>query len=125
MALVPAILLAGILVLLVPGVQQVLLAAFKQRQALIFVIPVLLSAVFLAAAARLDSFNAPLGALILTYTFLPVICAYLARRSAPPAWLDFVIIALLWFPLEFSAGQQWVPKPARNALHLAAYGVSI
>ena len=39
--------------------------------------------------------------------------------------MDFAIIALLWFPLEFSVGQQWVPIPAQSQLHLAAYGVSI
>jgi uncharacterized protein len=39
--------------------------------------------------------------------------------------MDFLIIALLWFPLEFSVGQRWVPKPAQSILHLTAYGVSI
>jgi hypothetical protein len=39
--------------------------------------------------------------------------------------MDFLIIALLWFPLEFSVGHQWVPQQARSTLHLAAYGVSI
>ena len=51
--------------------------------------------------------------------------AYLARGTPPPTWLDFLIIALLWFPLEFSVGHQWIPKPAQSTLHLAAYGVSI
>ena len=81
---------------------------------------------FLAAAVQFDAFSLPLAGLILAYTFLPVACAYLARHSAPPTWLDFVVIALLWFPLEFSLGQQWVPKPARNALCIwRRYGVSI
>jgi hypothetical protein len=39
--------------------------------------------------------------------------------------MDFVIIALLWFPLEFSVGHQFIPKQAQNSLHLAAYGISI
>ncbi len=125
MYLVPAILLAAILALLAPGVQRILENALKQRPALLFAIPAVLSAVFLAAAVQFDAFNLPLAGLILAYTFLPVACAYLARHSAPPAWMDFVVIGLLWFPLEFSLGQQWVPKPARNALHLAGYGVSI
>ena len=81
-------------------------------------IPALLSAVFLADAAQLDAFSIPLACLILGYTFLPAICAYLG-------WPDFVIIALLWFPLEFSAGGRWIPKQAQAPLHLAAYGVSI
>jgi membrane protease YdiL (CAAX protease family) len=125
MILVPAILLAGILILLFPGVQRFLQEALEQRPALLFAIPVLLSAVFLAAAAQLNAFSLPLAGLIVVYTLLPVICAFSARRSPAPACLDFVAIGLLWLPLEFSAGQQWVPRPARGALHLAAYGISI
>jgi uncharacterized protein len=118
-------LLAAILALLAPDVQRVCRTALKQRPALLFLVPALLSAVLLAAATQLGTFNFPLAGLILSYTFLPVTCAYLVRETGAPSWLDFVIIALLWFPLEFSAGQQWVSKPARGPLHLAAYGVSI
>lgn len=120
-----AIFLLTILALLAPGIQQSLQGTLKRRPALLFVTPPLLSGVFLTTAARLDAFSLPLAGLILAYTVLPVGCAYLARHSAPPAWRDFAVIALLWFPLEFSVGQQWVPKHARNTLHLAAYGVSI
>jgi hypothetical protein len=125
MYLVPAILLAAILALLLPGLQRILQDTLKQKPALLFVIPALLSAVFLLAAAKLDAFSLPLAALILIYTFLPVACAYLARYSMPPASIDFVIIALLWFPLEFSIGHQFIPKQAQSILHLTAYGVSI
>jgi uncharacterized protein len=89
------------------------------------VIPAVLSALFLAIAAELGAFSFPLAGLILAYTFLPVAVAYLARDTPPPTWMDFLIIALLWFPLEFSVGHQWVPQQARSTLHLAAYGVSI
>jgi membrane protease YdiL (CAAX protease family) len=92
---------------------------------LIFAIPAVLSAVFLAVAAHLNAFSLPLAALILAYTFLPVAVAYLARRTPPPTWLDFIIIALLWFPLEFSIGHQFIPKPAQSTLHLLAYAVAI
>jgi membrane protease YdiL (CAAX protease family) len=91
----------------------------------LFAIPAVLSAAFLAIAAHVGAFSFPLAALILGYTFLPMAVAYLARRTPPPTWLDFVIIALLWFPLEFSAGHQFIPKQAQSTLHLAAYGVSI
>lgn len=125
MYLFPAISLAAILALLCTALQRYLQNVLKQRAALLFAIPVLLSAIFLIAAAQLGAFNLSLTALILAYTFVPAICAYLVRRNPPPTWLDFVIIALLWFPLEFSVGQQWVLKSARNTLHLTAYGVSI
>ncbi len=91
----------------------------------LFAIPVVLSAAFLAFAAELGAFSIPLAALILAYTLLPAAVAYLARDTPPPTWMDFVIIALLWLPLEFSVGHQFIPKQAQNSLHLAAYGVSI
>ncbi len=91
----------------------------------LFAVPAVLSAAFLAIAAYLGAFSAQLAALILAYTFLPVAVAYLSRGTPPPTWPDFVIIALLWFPLEFSIGHQFIPKPAQSTLHLAAYGVSI
>jgi uncharacterized protein len=91
----------------------------------LFAIPAVLSAVFLAVAAKLDAFSAPLAALILAYTFLPTAVAYLVRGTPSPTWLDFLIIALLWLPLEFSLGHQWIPKPAQSTLHLTAYGVAI
>ena len=92
---------------------------------MLFAIPAVLSAVFLAVAAHLNAFSIPLAGLILAYTFLPVMVAYLARDAPPPTWLDFVIIALLWFPLEFSLGHQLIPRPAQSVLHLTAYGVAI
>jgi membrane protease YdiL (CAAX protease family) len=92
---------------------------------LLFAIPAVLSAVFLAVAAHLNAFSPPLAALILAYTFLPVAVAYLARDTPPPTRLDFVVIALLWFPLEFSIGHQYIPKQAQSTLHLLAYAVAI
>lgn len=118
MYVIPAVFLLGMLALLAPGAQRGFQNALKHRPALLFVIPIALSAMFLAEAAELDALNGPLAALIFAYTLLPAISAYLA-------WPDFVIIALLWFPLEFSAGARLVPKPAQAPLHLTAYGVSI
>ena len=125
MYLVPAVFLAGIVALLAPPAERFLQSVFKQRPALLFFVPILLSVAFLASAAQLGALNGALTGLILAYTFLPVICAFTVRRFSPPTWADFLIIALLWFPLEISIGQQWVLKSARNTLHLAAYGVSI
>ncbi len=121
----PVVFVVAILVLLAPRVQQSLRLSLKRRPESLFGIAVLLAAVFLVATVQLGAFNLPLTGLVLMYTLLPAACAYIARTSAPPTWLDFFVIVLLWFPLEFSAGQQWVLKSARNSLHLAAYGVSI
>lgn len=95
------------------------------RARFLFLIAAVLSAVFLAVAARLGAFSLPLAALILAYTFLPVAVAYAARRTPPPTWHDFAIIALFWFPLEFSVGHQFIPRRAQGTLHLVAYAVAI
>lgn len=84
-----------------------------------------LAASYLAFAAYLHAFSVPLAALIVGYTFVPCGIAYMARATPPPVWLDFLIIACLWFPLEFAAGHQLIPKRAQAALHLAAYAVAI
>jgi membrane protease YdiL (CAAX protease family) len=123
--LFPVIFLAGILTLLAPPVERFLQSALKQRPVLLFMIPALLSVAFLAAAAQMRAFSFPMMLLILVYTFLPATAAYLIRHRPPPTWMDFAIIALLWFPLEFSLGARWVPKTAQSTVHLAAYGVSI
>jgi CAAX protease family protein len=91
----------------------------------LFVIAVALSAAFLAVAAQLDAFSLPLAGLILAYTLTPVALAYVAQRTPPPVWLDFMVMALLWLPLEFAVGHQWIPKRAQNLMHLAAYVVAI
>jgi uncharacterized protein len=119
------VLLAAILALLAPSLQRKLQTVLQQRPMLLFLAPALLSSIFLATAAQSGALNAPLAALIVAYTFLPSFCAYLARRSPAPGWVDFLIIALLWFPLEFSIGHQWVPLRAQGPLHLVAYGISI
>lgn len=125
LAIVLAILLAAILALLCGSLQRFLQSALKHRPSLLFAAALLVSAVFLLAAGRLGAFTPALALLILGYTFIPVTCAYLLRRRAPPVWADFLIIALLWLPLELSLGQHWVPRRAQGPLHMAAYGVAI
>jgi uncharacterized protein len=125
LAIVLAILLTAILALLCTGLQRFLQKLLKRRPALIFALPLLLSAIFLLPSLLLGAVSIPLSELILGYTFLPVVCAYLFRQTTPPVWVDFVIIALLWLPLELSVGQQWVPRRVQGPLHMTAYGVAI
>ena len=94
-------------------------------QGLIFLAPLLMSALFCGIAFGMHALSVPLAALILAYTFAPTTCAFLIRRSQAPAWADFAIIGLLWFPLEFSVGARWVPRAAQGTLHMAAYGVAV
>jgi hypothetical protein len=123
--LVPAFLLAIIAALLSVRLQGIMREALRRRPALILTVPAVLSAIFCAIAAALDSLNGPLAALIVAYTFVPALYSWSVRRIAAPAWSDFVLILWLWLPLEFNAGSRWVSKPAQPLVHMAAYGVSV
>jgi len=123
--LVPAFFLAIIAALLCVRWQRVLREALQRRPELIFSVPAALSAIFCGIAAALHSFNYPLAALIVVYTFVPALYSWSMRRFPPPVWSDFILILWLWLPLEFNAGSRWVAKPAQPLVHMAAYGVSV
>jgi membrane protease YdiL (CAAX protease family) len=123
--LIPALFLPMILALLCGKLQAALRGALAARPALVVVAPVGLSLIFLCIAAVLDALNGPLAVLVFAYTLAPTLCCYFARRRPAPACVDFVVMALLWFPLEFAAGARLVPKPAQGLLHMAAYGISV
>ena len=93
----------------------------------IWLAPPLLTAVFGAAASIPGLVTVPLVLLILAYTSLPVLCAFLQGPGPVlrPAALDFLTILLLWLPIEFGAGASLVPRPAQGFLHSVAYGIAI
>src|SRR5262249_47348990 len=93
---------------------------------LIWILPLLLTAVFGVASVVAEAFSPGLLLLVLVYTALPLACVYsLGQRTKVPHLLDFAAIVLLWFPLEFAAGQALVPRPAQGFLHSVAYGIAI
>jgi uncharacterized protein len=110
--------LSIILALLSGRVQSKLQTILAARPIAAFLTPVLLTALFCGIAAALGALTAPLAALVLAYTLVPTICAFLR-------WNDLLTILLLWLPLEFSAGRSFVPKPVQGTLHTAAYGVAL
>jgi uncharacterized protein len=90
--------------------------------------PAGLTLLFSGLALAANAFSVPLALLVLLYTFAPALAAYYQGpepRSAHSRWLDFIIVLMLWLPLEFSAGQYLVPKPAQGFLHSVAYGIAI
>jgi membrane protease YdiL (CAAX protease family) len=119
-ALVLVILLLAIAGFLFPGVRK-----FASRPALLFALPAVLSLLFGVLAWTVDALSFPLLALILVYTFAPVLAAFVQGPGGRPSWLDFVTILLLWLPLEFSVGHNLIPKPAQGFLHSVAYGIAI
>ena len=123
---VPGLLLIIVLGLLSQSVQAGLRSALYHRRALILAGPLLLTAIFSAAAWNAGAASLPLSMLVLAYTLAPTLCVMLPRGAVGVAhWADMAGILLLWLPLEFAAGASLVPKPAQGYLHAVAYGVAI
>jgi membrane protease YdiL (CAAX protease family) len=125
--LVLALLLAAVFAYFIPAVQRGLRRLPSRA---IWLVPLVLTAVFAGAAALAGAFNMPLILLVLVYLALPTVCVFYAghpeRTGGPaPKSLDFAAILLLWLPLEFAAGAQLVPRPAQGFLHSVGYGVAI
>jgi membrane protease YdiL (CAAX protease family) len=126
--LVLALLLALIFSFFLERVQSRLRSALHNRFALIWLAPLLLSALFGAAAFLAGAFTLRLALLVLAYTAAPVLCAYSqgAGMVARPTALDFACILLLWLPLEFAAlPARLVERPAQAFLHSVIYGIAI
>jgi hypothetical protein len=123
--LVLVFLLLAILGFLFPGVRN-----RASRPAWLFAVPAALTLLFSTLAWAAGAFSFPLALLILVYTFAPALAAFFQGSAVQgpghkPTWLDFAIILMLWLPLEFSAGQYLIPKPAQGFLHSVAYGIAI
>jgi len=121
------VLLAAILSLFAPGLQHRLQNLFRRRPAILWTVPILLTAVFAAASWIAGALSLPLLLLVLAYTLAPVLIAFVQGPAAAPrpTALDFLGILVLWLPIEFAAGAQLVPRPAQGFLHSVAYGIAI
>lgn len=121
------LLVAAIFSLLAPGLQRRLQSLLHRRPATLWTAPFLLTGVFIAASWIAGAFSLPLTLMVLAYTLAPVLVAYVQGPAvAPrPTALDFLGILILWLPIEFAAGAQFVPRPAQGFLHSVAYGIAI
>lgn len=122
-----AVLLIAILALLASAVQRRFETALHRNTALILAAPLVFTAVFSGAAVLARAWSLPLTLLVLAYTAVPVLCAYVQGHGpiARPSAIDFLTILLLWLPLEFAAGASLIPRPAQGFLHSVAYGIAI
>lgn len=109
------------------SLQKRLHGLFGQRPGLVWLLPPVLTAVFVGASLVAGVFSLPLALSVLAYTSAPVLCAFLAGpdSAGKPGTLDFLAVLLLWLPLEFGAGSRLVPRPAQGFLHSVAYGIAI
>jgi membrane protease YdiL (CAAX protease family) len=115
-----AVFLVAILALLARPLQERLRAVFRRAPGFLWVVPLLLAAVFAAASTVVDAFSLPLTLVVLVYAAAPVACVWFL----PPS-LDLVAVLFLWLPIEFAAGAALVPRPAQGFLHSVAYGIAI
>jgi len=125
--LVLALLLAAVLGFFIPATQTAMQRLLHRSPAVVWAVPLILTAIFSLASVLAGVFSIPLSLLVLVYTAAPVACAYAQGSGfvARPRTADFLTIALLWLPLEFGAGGTLVPRPAQGFLHSVAYGIAI
>ena len=124
--LVPIVFLVIILSFLLPAIKAALKKKLRSRPALLFALPVLLASAFCLIALRLGALGLPLALLIVAYTLVPTVCIFLQGADAGAAtWLDFLVILLLWLPIELNLGGVWIPRHAQGFLHTVAYGVAL
>ena len=115
--LVPAVFLAVILAFLAPALPAALKKRFRRRPALLFAVPLTLSAVFCVVAWRSGVLSLPLVLLIGGYTLLPTVCIFIQGADAGPAtWVDLIAILMLWLPVELNAGGNWIPRQAQRRI---------
>jgi membrane protease YdiL (CAAX protease family) len=94
----------------------------------VWAVPFALAAIFGLAQTVAGVFRVDLAAIFLAYLLAPTVCIYVAGAgpAKTPVLLDFLAIALLWLPLEFSGAVAGpVPLPAQGFLHSVAYGAAI
>lgn len=114
-----ALLLGAILALFSPHLQAWCSRWVHGARARVFAAPIALSAIFTVVMWFAGLHTAAPAAMILAYTLLPTALAYATKRA------DFVVILLLWLPLEFAAGASVIPKPLQGFAHTVAYGIAI
>ena len=124
--LAPTVFLIVILAFLLPAVPSALKKKLRNRPALLFALPALLTAAFGMVAMRLGALGLPLTLLIVAYTLVPTVCIFVQGADAGAAtWLDLVVILMLWLPIELNLGGAWIPRHAQGFLHTVAYGVAL
>jgi membrane protease YdiL (CAAX protease family) len=118
----------AILLFLVGAILSFLSPAVARRTAhqdALLAFPFALTLLFSILAWAANTLSAPLVLMVLLYTLAPALVALYQGPKAPPGWLDFLIVLMLWLPLEFALGAGLIAKPARGFLHSVAYGIAI
>ena len=87
---------------------QIEFTAGHRSKRVVWLLPLLLTGYFFLASLCVGPVHWMLIAIVLAYTTVPVACAYWGAS-------DFLIVALLWLPLEFPApAAQLIAKHGRD-----------
>jgi membrane protease YdiL (CAAX protease family) len=116
--LIVALFLCAILALLCPSLQAVLQRWVQVSRARVLAAPLILTAIFCGLLRGYHVHGIAPIALITAYTFVPALVTCFQRTN-------FVVILILWLPLEFAAGASVIPKPLQGFFHTVAYGIAI
>lgn len=109
-----------ILALFATPLQAGLRRWFQPYRKRIFLVPAVLTGVFIFWMWRHGALSPPFLLVVAAYAFLPALFARIRGPGSGP-----VVILILWLPLEFSLGRYFVPEPIQGTAHSVAYGVAI
>jgi membrane protease YdiL (CAAX protease family) len=123
--LIPLFLLALVLAFFVRAIPARLRRTLIAGPRLLFLAPACLAVFFCAVIAYFGALSLPLVLLILAYTFLPAICAFVQGTQPGATCLDFAIMLMLWLPIELNAGRPWIPRELQGLAHTAVYGIGL
>ena len=122
-----ALFLAVVLGLFSGELQERLRGWFRRNPRAIWLIPLLLTALFAAVLAAERAWSGAFVLLAAAYVFVPtaLVVAAVRRRAETPSWLELIAIIALWLPLEFGLGRGLLPREVWGTANLAARGISI
>jgi membrane protease YdiL (CAAX protease family) len=124
--LIPLLLLTLVLAFFVPAIPARLRSGLIAGPRLLFLAPLSLAVFFCVVVSYFGALSLPLVLLILAYTFLPAICAFVqGTQPGAASWLDFAIMLMLWLPVELNVGRPWIPHAIQGLAHTAVYGIGL
>jgi membrane protease YdiL (CAAX protease family) len=124
--LIPALFLTLILAFFLPALPAALRRRFTAQPGLVFATPIVLSLIFFGMAGYYGVLGVPLALLVLAYAFAPTICAFVqGSTQTSPSWLDFIIMLMLWLPVELNVGAPFIPREIQGLAHTAIYGIGL
>lgn len=120
-----AIFALALVALLSQRLQHYLRQRIACSPGLVLAAPAALFALFAAALLSQAAFSAAFGLLLAVYVTAPALIAWRQFvRKAPLGWADLAAVLLLWLPVEFALGKEFVPARAHGIANELAQGTA-